>query len=132
MNVRDIPRAQWPAFLDHFTRTHRAWLATVDAGPAADARKPERKDTVSHPLQSITPFVYNDYVVHIDIRFQDEDRMHDPLRVVAPGTVRVDETPDGVAQVLEIVDDKGIVTRLRFKAAPAAEMLDGIAPGEMS
>jgi hypothetical protein len=119
MNVRDIPRAQWPAFLDHFSQTHRAWLATVDAGaPALDDRMAERQDAVPHPLGSITPFVYNDYVVHIDIRFQDEDRTHDSLRVVAPGTVRVDETPDGVADVLEIVDDKGVVTRLRFRSAP--------------
>ena len=132
MNVRDIPRSQWPAFLEHFTRTHRAWLATVDADTPPGARPAEHEDTAPHPLRSITPFVYNDYVVHIDIRFQDEDRMHDPLRIVAPGTVRVDETPEGVAQVLEIVDDKGLVTRLRFNAAPAAEMLDGIAPGEIS
>ena len=132
MNVRDIPRSQWPAFLDHFTRTHRAWLATVDASAPPGTRHVEREDTVPHPLRSITPFVYNDYVVHIDIRFQDEDRTQAPLRIVAPGTVRVDETPEGVAQVLEIVDDKGLVTRLRFNAAPAAEMLDGIAPGEIS
>jgi hypothetical protein len=132
MNVRDIPRAQWPAFLDHFSRTHRAWLATVESGTAPGNRSAHREDTVPHPLGSITPFVYNDYVVHVDIRFQDEDRTHDPLRVVAPGTVRVDETPEGVADVLEIVDDKGVVTRLRFRAAPKAEMLDGIAPGEFS
>jgi hypothetical protein len=119
MNVRDIPRAQWPAFLDHFSRTHRAWMATVDAGASAPGdRSPDREDAVPHPLGEITPFVYNDYVVHIDIRFQDEDRTHDSLRVVAPGTVRVDETPEGVADVLEIVDGTGVVTRLRFRSAP--------------
>jgi hypothetical protein len=116
MNVRDIPRAQWPAFLDHFSRTHHAWLTTVTSMP--DERSAEREDAVPHPLGAITPFVYNDYVVHIDIRFQDEDRTHDSLRVVAPGTVRVDETPEGAADVLEIVDDKGVVTRLRFRAGP--------------
>jgi len=116
MNVHDIPRAQWPAFLDHFSRTHRAWLATVDARASAPGdRSADLEDAAPHPLGEITPFVYNDYVVHIDIRFQDEDRAHASFRVVAPGTVRVDETPDGVADVLEIVDDKGVVTRLRFR-----------------
>jgi hypothetical protein len=128
MNVRNIPRAQWPAFLDQFSRTHRAWLATIDAGTSPT--NPQNGD--AHPLRSITPFVYNDQVVHIDIRFQDDLQTNEPLRISAPGTVRVDETREGVAQVLEIVDSRGISTRLRFRVAPRAEMLDGIAPGELS
>ena len=128
MNSRDIPRAQWPAFLDQFSRMHRAWLATIDSGAsAADPRT-----AVAHPLRSVTPFVYNDLVVHIDIRFQDDDRSRDPLRITAPGTVRVDETTQGIAQILEIIDSQGVATRLRFRAAPTADMLDGVAPGEVS
>jgi len=128
MNSRNIPRAQWPAFLDQFSRTHRAWLATIDSGASAA----DRQTAVAHPLRSVTPFVYNDLVVHIDIRFQDDDRSQDPLRITAPGTVRVDETTQGIAQVLEIIDSQGVATRLRFRAAPTADMLDGVAPGELS
>ena len=128
MNSRNIPRAQWPAFLDQFSRTHRAWLATIDSGASAA----DRHTAVAHPLRSVTPFVYNDLVVHIDIRFQDDDRSQDPLRITAPGTVRVDETTQGIAQTLEIIDSQGVATRLRFRAAPTADMLDGVAPGELS
>ena len=128
MNSRNIPRAHWPAFLDPFSRTHRAWLATIDSGASAA----DRQTAVAHPLRSVTPFVYNDLVVHIDIRFQDDDRSQDPLRITAPGTVRVDETTQGIAQTLEIIDSKGVATRLRFRAAPTADMLDGVAPGELS
>src|SRR5262245_46289485 len=129
MNVREIPRAQWPAFLDQFSRTHRAWLATIDAassdGHDADAAPPaDGHHADPHPLRSITPFVYNDRVVHIDIRFQDDLQTAEPLRITAPGSVRVDETWDGVAQALEIIDSRGISTRLRFRVAPRAEMLD--------
>jgi hypothetical protein len=128
MNVRDIPRAQWPAFLDQFSRTHRAWLATIDAGASgADGHAAD-----AHPLSSITPFVYNDRVVHIDIRFQDDPQTNAPIRITAPGTLRVDETWEGVAQALEIIDSHGISTRVRFRVAPRAEMLDGMAPGEMA
>jgi len=127
MNVRNIPRAQWPAFLDQFSRTHRAWLATIDADGTA-----EGQNGGPHPLRSVTPFVYNDCVVHIDIRFQDDAQAQEPLRITAPGTVRVDETTEGIARVLEIVDSDGMSTRLRFRAAPRAEMLDGVAPGELS
>jgi hypothetical protein len=104
MNVRDIPRAQWPAFLDQFSRTHRAWLATIDAGASgADGHAAD-----AYPLRSITPFVYNDRVVHIDIRFQDDPQTNAPIRITAPGTLRVDETWEGVAQALEIIDSHGI------------------------
>ena len=128
MNVRDIPRAQWPAFLDQFSRTHRAWLATIDA----DASPADGHNANAHPLRSITPFVYNDRVVHIDIRFQDDLQTNKPLRITAPGTVRVDETREGIAQSLEIIDSHGISTRLGFRVAPQAEMLDGTARGELS
>jgi len=128
MNSRNIPRAQWAAFLDQFSRMHRAWLATIDSGASAA----DRQTAVAHPLRSVTPFVYNDLVVHIDIRFQDDDRSQDPLRITAPGTVRVDETTQGIAQTLEIIDGQGVATRLRFRAAPTADMLDGVAPGELS
>jgi len=128
MNVRDIPRAHWPAFLDQFSRTHRAWLASIDA----DASAADGHNADAHPLRSITPFVYNDRVVHIDIRFQDDLQTDEPLRVTAPGTLRVDETWEGIAQVLEIIDSQGISTRLRFRVAPRPEMLNGIAPGEIS
>jgi hypothetical protein len=147
MNVRDIPRAQWPAFLDQFSRTHRARLATIDAASSAhhepddasaadheadDASAADGHNTDAHPLRSITPFVYNDRVVHIDIRFQDDPQTSEPLRITAPGTLRVDETWEGVAQALEIIDSQGLSTRVRFRIAPRAEMLDGMAPGEMA
>ena len=113
MNLRDIPRAYWPAYLDQFSRTHRAWLATVDAGTShADV-----ETAIPHPLRSVTPFVCNDRVAHIDIRFQDDNQAHAPLRIAAPGTVRVDETTEGIAQALEIIDSRGVATRLLFCAA---------------
>jgi hypothetical protein len=125
MIVRDIPRPQWPAFFAQFSRTHRAWLATIDDG------EPHIQSENAHPLRSVTPFVYNDRVVHIDIRFQDDGQAHEPVRVTAPGTVRVDETTEGIAQALEIIDSQGVATRIRFRAAPRAEMLNGAAPGEL-
>ena len=134
MNSRNIPRAQWPAFLDQFSRTHRAWLTTIESGATADsgASAADRQTAIAHPLRSVTPFVYNDLVVHIDIRFQDDDRSQEPLRITAPGTVRLDETTQGIAQTLEIIDNRGVATRLRFRAAPAVDMLDRVAPGEFS
>jgi hypothetical protein len=128
MNTRDIPRSHWPAFIDQFSRTHRAWLATIETNRPT----PDRVDPVAHPLRSIAAFVHNGRVVHIDIRLQDDMDTYDLLRVHAPVSVRVDETTEGIAQTLEIVDDRGISTWLRFRSAPRPDMLDGVAPGELS
>ena len=128
MNVREIPRSQWPAYFHQFSRAHRAWLATVDR----DGATTDRIEGIAHPLRSITPFVHNNRVVHIDIRFQDDAPGGEPLRIQAPISVRVEETTEGIAQGIEVVDDKGITTRLRFRATARPEMLDGVAPGEIS
>ena len=122
-SAREIPRWQWPAFLDQFSRTHRAWPATLDE---------EEPTAMGHPLRSVTPFVHNNRVVHIDIRFQDDPHGREPARIHSPVSVHVHETTEGIAVGLEIVDDKGRVTHLRFGTAARPEMLDGVAPGELS
>jgi hypothetical protein len=127
INVREIPRSQWPAFFDQFSRTHRAWLTELTTSAPA----PDHADAAAHPLRSITPFVHNDRVVHIDVRFQDDRPGHEPLRIHAPVSARVEESTEGTARGLDIVDAKGGSTHLRFRAAPRPEMLDGIAPGEL-
>lgn len=124
MTTRDIPQVQWPAFFDHFSRTHRAWLTTIDTG-----RRAERQDK-PHPLRSVTPFVSNGRVIHIDIRFQDDVPSHEPLRITRPNAVRINENSEGIAQDLEIVDCGGVATRLHFRVATPPELLDGLAPGE--
>ncbi|TMG94562.1 MAG: hypothetical protein E6H73_07205, partial [Betaproteobacteria bacterium] len=30
MPTQDIPRTEWPAFLDTFSRQHQGWLTTVE------------------------------------------------------------------------------------------------------
>jgi hypothetical protein len=124
ISAREIPRWQWPAFLDQFSRTHRAWLATLD--------EEDETTATAHPLRSVTPFVHNNRVMHIDIRFQDDPHGREPARIRSPASVHVHETTEGTALGLEILDDEGRATHLRFGAAARPETLDGVAPGEFS
>jgi hypothetical protein len=82
-----------------------------------------------HALRSVTADQRADRVVSIDIQFQDT---RGPVRIQGPTRVSVQETNEGTARGLDIVDEKGRCTRLRFRAAPLPEMLDGVAPGELS
>jgi hypothetical protein len=126
--TREIPMSQWTDFLDEFSRTHRAWLATVDSVPpgnGVDARPIER------PLRSVAPDIQANRIVSVDIRFQ-EDGERSSVHIPAPIALRVDETAEGTARAVEIVDLDGRSTRIRFRSAPPSEMLDGVAPGELS
>lgn len=129
MSVRDIPTAEWPDFLQAFSRGHRAWLTTVDrVHPGARAQT----EVVERPLRSVTAEMSLRRIAGIEIRFQEDSHTGDTIRIDAPTHVRVDETEEGVTRGLEIQAEDGECTRLRFRAAPATALLDGIAPGEVS
>jgi hypothetical protein len=129
MSVREVPTAQWSEFLDQFSRDHRAWLATIDR---ARPGSPGHTEAVERPLASVVPQVAARRIERIEIRFQEDPHLAEPIQIDAPTSLRVDETADGVARGLEIVDADGECTRIRFRAAALPEMLDGIAPGEVS
>lgn len=128
MSMRDVPPAQWPEFLDQFSRQHRAWLATIER---AHAGALDHLEAVDRPLASVTPQVTAGGVAGIEIRLQEDSQTSRSIRIAAPRRIRVDEGPRGIAHALEITDDQDERTRIRFRATPSAEMLDGVAPGEV-
>jgi hypothetical protein len=92
---------------------------------------PDHAAAVERPLRSVIPEISARRVVGIEIRFQEDPHAREPIRIDAPIRLRVDETAEGAARGLEIQDDSGECTRIRFRAAPLPEALDGIAPGEL-
>jgi hypothetical protein len=125
--TREIPASQWRDFLDEFSRAHRAWLATVDSATGGVVRV----QAVERRLRSVSLELDADRVVRLDIRFQDESGSSPAVQVVSPVTVRVEETAEGATRGLEIMDEEGGCTRIRFRTATTATMLDGVAPGEL-
>ena len=117
MNRREIPRKDWPEFLESFGRRHRSWLATVEEWPR---EAPERRHAVDEPLESLAP---EDGAVAIHL---GDGRV---VRVEAPQALRVDVTARGEELGLDLETGRG-VTRLRFRAAALPEELDGMAPSE--
>jgi hypothetical protein len=127
MTLREIPESRWREFLEQFNRSHRAWLATVDqVGPGALPL-----DAGEHALRSVTPEESTGRILSLEISFQEDARARGPVRIQAPTRISVDETNEGTAQGLEILDAQGGRTHIRFRAAPLPEMLDGVAPGEV-
>lgn len=128
MAAREIPLIEWSTFLDQFSRDHRAWRATVDR---VRPGSPDYMEAVERPLASVVPSLIADRITRIEIRLQEDSQAREPIEVDAPTMLRVDETAEGIARGLEIIDSNGECTRIRFRAAPLPEALDGIAPGEL-
>jgi hypothetical protein len=129
MSPREIPRSDWPTFLEEFSRVHRGWLATIESTAPG---YPPRVEAVERSFRSVTPILRADHIEHIEIRFHEDARPRDVVRIDGPVSVCVEETATGTARGLELVDESGTRTRIRFRTAPTSDTLDGIAPGELA
>jgi len=127
MSVRDIPRSEWPTARQEFSNDHRAWLATVERIDVVGERHVE---AVERPLSAVTPEMEARRVVGIAIQFQADSHSR-TVHVNTPTRLRVDQSDGGTARALEIEAANGERTRIRFRAIPLPEALDGIAPGEI-
>jgi hypothetical protein len=127
--TKEIPSSQGTAFLDEFSQTHRAWRATVDL---VEPGKGMHVGAVERPLRSVSPNIQANRIVSVDIRFQENGEPRSSVQVQTPVAIRIEETSEGTTRGVEIIDTEGRCTRIRFRTAPRSEMLDGIAPGELS
>ena len=121
MVIHDVPRAEWPTFLEQFNRQHRAWLATIHG--MEHGRPVTRVPSV--PIHAVTLV---------------SELAEDTLRLTLgngislcaprPRALRVQETEDGIERALEIETVDGALVRIAFRAAARPDQLDGLAPGE--
>jgi hypothetical protein len=121
MTIRDVPRCEWPAFLEGFSHEHCAWIGTMHGlvGGAPVTHIP------SVALKSVT---------------LDSEASGPVLRIVfvngislcaaQPCALRV-QTDDGAERALEVETADGGFIRLAFRATALPEQLDGVAPGEL-
>jgi dienelactone hydrolase len=122
-----VPADQWDTFLARFSRQHRAWLTTVERGVEGGIPKIA---AAARPLDAILPVRGADGTRAIEVRFQDS---RGPARLMATNVteVRVDQSPEGAERGLEIDQEGGACTRLRFRATALPETLDHVAMGEL-
>jgi hypothetical protein len=126
MPVFDIPREQWPPFLDSFSRRHRGWLASVEQSDLTST-------TVAadlQPLATVTAERDGLDISAITISFAAASGASE-VRLEKPTVIRVDRTSEDDERALEIVDEDGVRTRIGFRATASPEMLNGLAPAEI-
>lgn len=105
--LREIDRNDWSDFFESFTLQHARWLVSVD-----DERE-------SLPLEGI--IARDDHIV---VTLGGDVRHH---RRISIDAARVDVAQSGGAdEGLAIESKEGHITRLRFRAPAAPELVDGV------
>ena len=123
MPTREIPRAEWKAFCDRFSREHEGWLATIEVLDESIGAQVEAKDL---PLAGITADSKTGDGDAIEIFLSAEPERTLTHVVAAPKRLWILSTDEGAEQALE-VEAPGGKTILRFRSAMRADMVDGIA-----
>jgi hypothetical protein len=121
--MRDVPPGEWRAFLERFSREHRAWLATTHCiGPAAPVTRIRSRALESVALQRRAL----EHVVRLTFSGGQS------LYARRPRAIRVEQMETGAERALEIATADDTLVRLAFRATALPQELDGVAPGEVT
>jgi hypothetical protein len=123
MPTREIPRDEWNAFFEMFSKQHEGWLATVevlgpDIGAQAEAHElplvgitADSKGGDADAVSIIVGKAAEDHVTHI---------------VTRPAHVRLEQTESGADEALQVEAADGTTALVRFRFAMLPELVDGI------
>jgi hypothetical protein len=123
MKTKQIPRNEWIAFFDSFSRQHEAWRVTLEVfGPEIGDQIEER----DLPLEGITAEL-TESGDHIEIMMGAKPDDHITHTITAPAEVALEQTDEGADVALAIKAADGTTTLLRFHSARLSELVDAVA-----
>jgi hypothetical protein len=124
--IRQIPRAEWTAFFDSFSREHQGWLVTTEVGDATGVSAVEAREL---PLAGITAETAGPHAPVIEVMVRAPHESHLTHTIRNPVTVRLHETEQHAHAALSIESLDGSINTVRFRSAVPSELVDGfIAP----
>jgi uncharacterized protein DUF5335 len=125
MEMQEIPRSHWPAFLEQFSRLHHGQPAQIESA-SPDMSWPHARQL---PLLGVTAQAENKEMP-IGIAAGDEAGIHMHHLVEHPARVTAAEWNDGVSGLLEIAAEDGTLTRIQVgppeQTIPPGAILDGL------
>ena len=123
--TREIPSAEWPAFLDAFSRLHQGWRTRVEVlGREFGAQE----ETGHLPLMGIATDARDPRRQRITITLGRSPDDHVSHAVDRPSKIFVERTDEGADQALEIESANGTTTLLRFLDPALPETVNGTIP----
>ncbi|HWC65501.1 MAG TPA: DUF5335 family protein [Thermoanaerobaculia bacterium] len=123
--TREIPRNEWTAFLDAFSRAHKGWRARLEIFGVNIGAQEE----VDHlPLMGLTAELGRAGRERITIDLGREADDHVSHAILHPSRIRILQTDAGADEALEIEAGEAPPTLLRFLAPSLPEAVDGAVP----
>jgi hypothetical protein len=120
MITSEIPREEWPNFLDSFSRMHEGWLVTLEVMGAELGDQQEAREL---PLRGVSADGGDGL---IEIMIGDGAAAHVTRSVARPARVLVAVGRAGAHGALEIESEDGTKTLLRFRDAVLPEFVDAL------
>jgi|SRR5687767_15140100 len=121
MQTKEIPKDEWPKFLDNFSRNHEGWLVTLEiVGTELGAQVQERELA----LQGIVDDWDEIHGNQIVIMFGEKPDDHITHRIENPTQVSLEQTDGGADVALAIKSADGVMALLRFLSPILPEMAD--------
>jgi hypothetical protein len=120
--MKEIPREEWPAYLDGFSRQHEGWLVTVEVPGAEIGAQVEAREL---PLQGVTAELKGgEDAVTITLCAKEAGRITHTVN--NPSHVRVEQAESGADMTLQIESSDGVATLVRLRSAVLPETVDGV------
>lgn len=114
MKTREIPRNEWKAFLDAFSRQHEGQIATLEVfGPSIGAQVEER----GLAFQGVTAELNGGDNDKIEIMIGAKPDDHITHSITRPTEVSIEQTDEGTDAALAIKSAEGETSLLRFRQA---------------
>lgn len=123
MQTRQIPKSEWPAFLDSFSRQHEGWLVKLEIlNPDLGAQVQE----TGLALEGVTDEWDEAGGNTIMIMAGNEPDGHITHSINNPTEVSLERTDEGADVALSIKSADGTTALLSFRAAVLPETVDAL------
>ena len=121
MQTRQIPKSEWPAFLDSFSRQHQGWLVKLEIfGPEIGAQVEETGLTLEGLTDEWHEVSGNTIIIATGSAPDD----HITHSISRPTEVSLEQTDEGADMALAIKAADGTTALLSFRAVIVPEKVD--------
>ena len=123
MKTKEIPKNQWPKFLDNFSRKHQGWSVTLEIFGTQLGAQLQERELAFEGIVDEWDEIRGDQIV---IMFGEKPDDHITHSIGRPIQVSLEQTDGGADVALAIKSADGVMALLRFLSPMMPEMVDNL------
>lgn len=123
MQTRQIPKTEWPSFLDRFSRQYEGWLVNLEVFSPEIGAQVEETGLALEGLTDEWDEVKGNTITIMAGNTPDDHITHS---ITNPTEVNLEQTDEGADVALSIKSTDGTTALLSFRAAVLPETVDAL------